>query len=86
MPWFYKLALRGTIGAPSVCCSGIWLGTDTESSATPMTWVSQEFPFFYLSQPSPAYISMQHEFSVDEEGKEHHHGNWHGLHIVDLKG
>jgi hypothetical protein len=47
--------------------------------------ISQESPFLHSSKPLLAYISMKHEFLLDEEGKERHHGNWHGLHIVNLE-
>jgi hypothetical protein len=47
--------------------------------------ISQESPFLHSSKPLLAYISTQHEFSLDEEGKERHHGNWDGLHIVNLE-
>lgn len=47
--------------------------------------VSQESPFLHSSKPLLAYISTQHVFLLDAEGKERHHGNWHGLHIVNLE-
>jgi hypothetical protein len=47
--------------------------------------ISQESPFLHPSKPLLPYISTQHEFSLDEEGNERHHGNWHGLHIVNLE-
>jgi hypothetical protein len=46
--------------------------------------ISQESPFLHPSKPLLAYVSMEHKFSMDEEGQELHHGNWHGLHIVSL--
>lgn len=51
---------------------------------SPDDLISQEYPFLHPSKPLLAYISTQHEFSLDEDGKEQHYGNWHGLHIVDL--
>jgi hypothetical protein len=47
--------------------------------------MSQAHPFLHPSKPLLAYISEQHEFSLDEEGKESHFGNWHGLHVVSLE-
>lgn len=47
--------------------------------------VSQESPFVHSSEPLLAYVSHQHNFSVDEEGREHHSGNWHSLQIVSLE-
>ena len=47
--------------------------------------ISQESPFLHSAKPLLAHISNQHKFSLDEEGKERHHGNWHGLHIVNLE-
>ena len=47
--------------------------------------VSQESPFLHPSKPLLAYVSAQHRFSLDEEGKERHSGNWSRLHIVNLE-
>ena len=46
--------------------------------------ISQESPFVHPSKPLLAYVSAQHQFSL-EEGKERHSGNWNGLHIVNLE-
>ena len=53
--------------------------------ANPDPFISQESPFLHPSKPLLAYVSTQHQFSLDEEGKECHSGNWHGLHIVNLE-
>jgi hypothetical protein len=53
--------------------------------ANPNHFISQESPFLHPSKPLLAYVSTQHQFSLDEEGKECHSGNWHGLHIVNLE-
>lgn len=47
--------------------------------------MSQESPFLHPSKPLLAYVSAQHRFSLDEEGKERHSGNWNRLHTVDLE-
>jgi len=47
--------------------------------------ISQESPFVHPSKPLLAYVSAQHQFSLDEEGKERHSGNWNRLHIVNLE-
>jgi hypothetical protein len=52
---------------------------------SPDDLISQESPFLHPSKPLLAYVSMQHRFSLDEDGKERHGGNWHGLHIVNLE-
>lgn len=51
----------------------------------PSDLTSQESPFLHSSKPLLAYVSMQHSFSLDEEGKERRHGHWKGLHIVNLE-
>jgi hypothetical protein len=53
--------------------------------ANPDHLMSQESPFLHSSKPLLAYVSTQHQFSLDEEGIESHSGNWHGLHIVNLE-
>jgi hypothetical protein len=53
--------------------------------ANPDDLISQESPFLHSSKPLLAYVSTQHRFSLDEEGKECHSGNWHGLYIVNLE-
>ncbi len=52
---------------------------------SPDDLISQESRFLHPSKPLLAYVSAQHRFSLDEEGKERHHGNWNGLHIVNLE-
>jgi len=52
--------------------------------SSPDDLISQESPFLHPSKPLLAYVSTQHKFSLDDEGHELHHGNWHGLHIVSL--
>src|SRR6266478_6330443 len=47
--------------------------------------ISQESPFLHPSKPLLAYVSTQHNFSLDEEGKERHYGNWHALQIFSLE-
>jgi len=47
--------------------------------------VSQESPFVHPSKPLLAYNSLQHNFSLDAEGQEQHHGDWHSLQIVGLE-
>jgi hypothetical protein len=37
--------------------------------------ISQESPFLHSSKPLLAYVSKQHQFLLDEEGKESHFGN-----------
>jgi hypothetical protein len=44
--WFCRHAPRWTIGVPSVCFIGIWIGTDTESSPTPTTSYRKNLHFF----------------------------------------
>jgi hypothetical protein len=53
--------------------------------ANPDHLISQESPFLHSSKPLLAYVSTQHQFSLDEERGESHSGNWHGLHIVNLE-
>ena len=53
--------------------------------ADPDHLISQESPFLHSSKPLLVYVSAQHQFSLDEEGREFHSGNWHGLHIVNLE-
>jgi hypothetical protein len=47
--------------------------------------VPQESPFIHPSRPLLAFVSMQHKFSIDGEGKEFHSGDWHSLRIVSLE-
>ncbi len=47
--------------------------------------ISQDSPFVHPSKPLLAYNSMQHNFSLDAEGKEFHSGDWHSLEIVSLE-
>jgi hypothetical protein len=47
--------------------------------------ISQESPFLHASKPLLAYVSMQHKFSLDEEGKKRHSGTWDRLHIFSLE-
>jgi hypothetical protein len=55
------------------------------SIGEPDDLVSQESPFVHPSKPLLAYVSTQHSFSLDEDGKESHSGNWHGIHFVSLE-
>jgi hypothetical protein len=52
---------------------------------TPDDLVSQESPFIHSSKPLLAFVSNQHNFSLDDEGREFHSGNWHSLQIVSLE-
>jgi hypothetical protein len=47
--------------------------------------ISQESPFLHSSKPLLAYVSMKHGFLLDDEGKERHHSNWRGIHIINLE-
>ena len=51
----------------------------------PSDLVSQESPFVHPSKPFLAYNSLQHEFSLDADGQEQHHGEWHSLQIFNLE-
>ena len=46
--------------------------------------VSQESPFIHPSKPLLAFVSVQHQFGVDGEGRELHSGNWDSLQIVNI--
>jgi hypothetical protein len=39
----------------------------------------------HSSKPLLGYISIEHSFSADEEGRERHHGNWNSLQVVSLE-
>ena len=46
--------------------------------------ISQESPFIHPSKPLLAFVSVQHQFAVDGEGRELHSGNWHSLQILNV--
>lgn len=46
---------------------------------------SQESPFVHPSKPLLAYVSVQHAFSLDADGRERHSGRWDSLHVVGLE-
>ena len=52
---------------------------------SPGDLVSQESPFVHPSKPLLAYNSLQHKFSMDADGQEQHHGDWHSLQIFSFE-
>src|SRR5260221_2881453 len=52
---------------------------------SPGDLVSQVSPFVHPSKPLLAYNSLQHKFSMDADGQERHHGDWHSLQIFSFE-
>jgi hypothetical protein len=47
--------------------------------------VSQESPFVHPTEPLLAFNSLRHEFLLDTDGQEQHHGDWHSLQLLSLE-
>ena len=51
----------------------------------PSDLVSQDYPFVHPSKPLIAYNCLEHHFSVDAQGEEHHGADWDSLIIYKLE-